>query len=382
MKGVPAMKNSNLKAFVMVCAMAILLLSSGTNAQYRHRLDFPQPTHVPLEQLSIGDIDFQHFTSNHLYFTLMLSSDTNLTVQLKANIDIILADGTAYPSAANLITQPFQLSTKVLPTNVPYVRTITNLDLGKNSDIKTQDFTYSDLAKNTLQKFALATGKLPAGTYTFTLTVIDVNNLTPPIPPQVITLTLSNISRLDLISPGDGSTVPTPFPMFQWIYDGDSVQVSVYAMLPWQHTKEEAASGTAQLVVLSGNPGLPVGSKSFQYPTSGTRPLEPGKTYVWTVQGLTNGTGGPGVGISSEIWQFSVASSSGLTPNQQNFVNQLQLLLGGNTDILNQLAGGNLQLTGIVTVDGVQVTAADIERILNDLAANPDKVVSIEVVNE
>lgn len=374
MKGDSAMKYFNSRTFVMACAMAILLLSWGANAQ-QHSFTFLPPTHVPLDQLSIGDIDFQHFTSNHLYFTMTMTSDTVLTVQLQARIDINLADGTTYQPAATLTTQPFQL---------PRVRTVTNLDLGKNSNIKTQTFDYSQEAKDKLQKLALATGKLPAGAYTFSLTLLDKDSFTPSIPPQsqVITLTLSNISRLDLISPGDGSTVPTPFPMFQWIYDGDSVQVSVYAMLPQQHSKEEAASGVPQLVVHSGDPGLPVGSKSFEYPTSGARQLEPGKTYVWTVQGLTNGTGGQGAGINSEIWQFSVASSSGLTPNQQNFVNQLQLLLGGNTDILNQLASGNLQLTGIVTVDGHPVTAADIQRILNDLAANPDKIVSIEIVNE
>ena len=368
------MKYFNSKTFVVVCAMAILLLSSGAVAQ-QHNLTFLPPTHVPLDQLSIGDIDFQHFTSNHLYFTMTMTSDTVLTVQLQARIDINLADGTTYQPAATLITKPFQL---------PRVKTVTNLDLGKNSDIKTQDFTYSNDAKNKLQKLALATGKLPAGTYTFSLTLIDDDSFTSSIPlqSQVITLTLSNISRLDLISPGNGSTVPTPYPMFQWIYDGDSVAVSIYAMLPQQHSKEEAASGVPQLVARSGDPGLPVGSRTFQYPTSLVRPLDPGKTYVWTVQGLTNGAGGPGVSINSEIWQFTVASSSGLTSNQQNFVNQLQLLLGGNTDVLNQLASGNLQLTGIVTVDGQHVTAADIQRILNDLAANPDKIVSLEVVNE
>ncbi|MGA2622947.1 MAG: hypothetical protein ABSF91_03760 [Bacteroidota bacterium] len=367
------MKYFNTKALAMVCAMAILLLSTRVNAQ--HWLTFPPPIHAQLDQLSIGDIDFQHFTNNHLYFTLNMTSDTVLTVHLQAQIDINLADGTTYPGAARLTTKSFKLS---------HVRTMTNLDLGKNSDIKTQTFDYSQEAKDKIQKLALATGKLPAGTYTFSMTVIDDDNFTPPIPQQsqVITLTLSNISRLDLISPGDGSIVPTPFPMFQWIYDGDSVEVSVYTMLPQQHSKEEAASGVPQLAVHSGDPGLSVGSRSFQYPTSGARQLEAGKTYVWTVRGLTNGAGGPGAGINSEIWQFSVASSSGLTPNQQNFVNQLQLLLGGNTDVLNELASGNLQLTGIVTVDGQQISAADIQRILNDLAANPDKIVSIEIVSE
>ena len=367
------MKHFNSKAFVIACAMAIILSSIGARAQ--HSLMFPPPTHVPLEQLSIGDIDFQHFTGSHLYFTLTMMSDTVLTVHLEATIDINLADGTSYQNAAHLITKPFPL---------PRVKTMTNLDLGKNSDIKTQTFDYSQEAKDKLQKLAFATGKLPAGTYTFSLKIVDEDNFTPPIASQsqLITLTLSNISRMDLISPGDRSTVPTPFPMFQWIYDGDSVQVSVYAMLPHQHSKEEAASGVPQLVVHSGDPGLPVGSRSFQYPTSATRPLEPGKTYVWKVGGLTNGAGGPGTGINSEIWQFSVASSGGLTANQQNFVNQLQQLMGGNTDILNQLAGGTLQLTGTVTVDGQQVTAADIQHILNDLAANPDKIVSVEVVDE
>lgn len=362
------------KSFATLAAafvMALLLPLSAAHGQLTLNV-----AHASLDELSIGDIDFQHFTNNHLYFTMtIISSDSVRMVRIEATITINLANGSVFasPPAARLVTQSFQVS-NLQP------RVITNLDLGKNSTIKTQSFDYSQQAKDQIQKLALATGKVPAGTYTFNLSVIDENN--PRVSAsQVITLTLSNISRLDLISPTDGSAVPTPFPLLQWIYDGDSVEVSVYAYTSQQHSKEEAASGVPQLVVRSGDPGLPVGSRTFQYPTTAARPLQPGQNYVWKVQGLTGGSGGSGAVINSEIWEFTVASPNG-QPDQQNVVNALQFLLGGNSNILSLLTSGNLQLTGVVMLDGHPVSAADIQRILNDLAANPDKIVHIDLVEE
>jgi len=364
------MKNKNLvRLLARVCTAIVLVTFSSASAQ---QLSL-NVVHSPLDQLSIADIDFSHFTNDHLYFTLTIISDIERLVHLEVGIDISLADGNGFPNAATLITKSFL---------VPRIRTITNLDLGKNADIITQSFDYSSEAKDKIQKLAFATGRLPAGTYTFNLKVVD-DTTSSVSAAKTITLSLTNISHLDLLSPQDGSTVPTVFPLFQWIYDGDSVEVSVYEFLSQQHSKEEAASGVPQLDVRSGDPNLPVGSRTFQYPTSAARPLQPGKTYVWKVRGLTAGAGGAGNDINSEIWQFTMPSSVGdLNTGQQNFISQLQLLLGGNPDILNQLMNGSLQVTGEVTIDGHSVSPADLQRILNDLAANPDRVVGIQIVDE
>ena len=276
------------------------------------------------------------------------------------------------------------------PFSIP--RTVTNLDIGKNSDIKLEPgFKFSSEASDKIKNIALSTGKLPAGTYTFTVDLIGNAdcNATSLLPhTEVIVINIRNFSRVDLISPLNESAVPNTFPLFQWIYDGDSVEVTVAELKADQHSREEALSGVPMLDIRTGDASglLPLGSHSLQYPSAGAgvRPLEQGKTYVWQVKGLSRGTGGAGATINSEIWQFSVGTSTtneSTSHEQEHTMSLLQLLAGLNADVLNQLLGGNLQLTGYVMLNGRPVSAAEILRILNDLSANPDKVIDIQLVS-
>ena len=172
---------------------------------------------------------------------------------------------------------------------------------------------------------------------------------------------------------------PTAFPLFQWRYDGTDVQISVYQKQNASQSKEDAATGVPQLQIQTGTAGFLSGSNSFQYPTVGARPLEAGKTYVWKVIGLTNGTGGVGQQIPSELWEFTV-----LDPNNPQHdtsgsgAPDFLTLLG--EQLLGQLSGGNLSPTGLVYIDGQLVSAADVAAILADLKANPDKIIEITIV--
>jgi len=49
-------------------------------------------------------------------------------------------------------------------------------------------------------------------------------------------------------------------------------------------------------------------TQSYQYPSAGVRPLLPGKTYVWYVEGLAATSGGTDLVQRSALRWFSVAS--------------------------------------------------------------------------
>lgn len=330
-------------------------------------------SHIPIDQLNVGDIDFQTGGNRNWFFTISISGPPQ-TVSLLFQASAQLPDAN-FENALQFETDTF---------HIPL--TFTNLDIGSTSNIKIKPGTrveFNEEAKTRIQNEALATGKLPAGTYTFNLTLHDAQgNEIPTQGDRQIVLTLRNISRLDLISPRDEESVSNPFPLFQWIFDGTRVELSVYERLPQHHSREEAAQGTPSLVqVLEG-------VRSFQYPTTAPRPLEPGKTYVWKVRGFVSGSGGVNTVINSEIWEFSVASTGGLSGNRltgggggsQNLINQLQNLPGLGSSILAQLNSGNLQFTGVLLLNGVPVSSAEILAILNDLSQNPDKIIDIQFI--
>lgn len=364
-----------LSAFAaIVCAMSFLHNKASAQSV---NLNI---AHADIDQLSIGDIDFQTLGSQHWFFTLSVSG-TPQQIRLKTSLRIDLADGSFSGEAMEspMCTVPFSIP-----------RTVTNLDIGKNSDVKLEPgFRFNDEATNKIKNIALSTGKLPAGTYTFMVDIIGSGSCNSPSMlangPQTIVINIRNFSRLDLIAPLNESNAPNGFPLLQWIYDGDSVEVTVAEVSSHSHSREEAISGIAMLKVSTGSALLPHGSHILQYPSAGAgvRPLEIGKTYVWQVKGLSRGTGGAGSVINSEIWQFTVGASVGdqSSQNQDGAMNALQLLAGLNADILRLLASGDWQLTGVIMLNGRPVSAAEILRILNDLAANPDKIIDIQLVS-
>lgn len=330
-------------------------------------------SYTPVTELTIGDLDFKIGGSHSLFFTLNIQSPQKRSVQLHGDLRIVLASGEDFQNAATLMTKSFEIP-----------RMLSNLDIGPGRGIQTQEFKFSDEAKDHVEDPALSTGKLPAGTYTLTIFISDVGSESPINPDciKVITLNLQTISRLDLISPPDNSILPNPYPQFNWQYDGDRVELSVYEWLSSKHGKEDAAEGTPQLIIRSGDPELPVGARSFQYPTSGVRALEPGKTYVWRVKGLNLGSGGLGTAANSDIWQFNITSAGGnISAGGSSGDLALQLMnLGLAAQILNGLLSGDLQLTGVLFLDGLPITAEEVTKLLRDLAANPDKIISIKYV--
>jgi len=365
-----------LRILVVAALVLTVFLTPSTVSAQQQMIEL-RISHTPVTELTVGDIDFKTLGSRSLFFTLSVQSTVQRSVRIIGDLDIVLADGSLFTPAATLKTKPFNIPAS------PDRKVISNVDISPSSPIKVDNFDFSKDAKDRIQDLALSTGKLPSGTYTFTIHIEDANDPNISSNVEQIVLNLQTISRLDLISPLDMSEMPNPLPQFNWLYDGSRVELSIYEFLPSKRTKEEAAEGNPHLVVRSGDPDLPLGTHTFQYPANTVRSLEPGKKYVWRVKGLTVGSGGSGSSINSDVWQFSVASTggNGAGGGELNNVSNQILNLTLTVQILNDLLSGDLILTGVMYIDGKPVSADEVARLLRDLVSNPDKIITVQIVN-
>ncbi len=336
--------------------------------------------YAEIDQLTVGDLDFESFGSQHWFFTVNIDAPPATQVKLFLRVDVSLAED-YFQNAVSLTTLPFSAP-----------RSFTNLDLGKNGTIQIEpgSFQFSSEAKDKIKNIALATGKLPTGTYTFYLRAENAVNPVLGADSTQIVLTLRPPSRIELISPMNNNTVTSAFPMFQWQYDGDQVELSVYEKLPQHTSNEEALTGTPYLTVRTGDPGLPAGVRTYQYPASAARALEAGKSYVWAVKSITSGTGGSDAGLNSEIWLFTVPSSTGGSGSNdpveqivetQELADQLQELPGMDVSALQELLR-QYQMTGDIYLNGQKISLLELQQILNDLLSNPDRIVEMKVINQ
>ncbi|MBI3193257.1 MAG: hypothetical protein HYZ34_02175 [Ignavibacteriae bacterium] len=361
---------------IFISCFVLFLFSEQAKSQ-QLRLN---ETHADINQLTIGDIDFENFGSQNWFFTLDMSCVNCLqltSVRLYVNVDIALAD-VQYQDAVTFNTEPFQLP-----------RSINNTDIGRDGSVAIQPgtFVFSQEAKEKIQKLALATGKLPDGTYTFHVRIEDVNPITPAASDsRDIVLTIRSFSRIELLSPLENSDVPTPFPLFQWTFDGEQVELSVYEKMAHHQSNEEALSGTPMIVARSGSSELPVGVRTLQYPAAGVRALELGKSYVWFVRSLSTGTGGSDAGLNSEVWQFTVSQTGGGMTNNlaEQFVTTEEL-----ANILNDIPGMDAealkrlleeyQMTGELYLNGQRISLMEFRVLLEELLRNPDRIIEMKV---
>ncbi len=366
---------------ISLLLVSILFLKTPSLSQECQQPVCLSESHGDFSQLTIGDIDFENFGSSRWLFTINVNTfgSLQMEVKLSVSIDVALASDN-FPNA---------VSFRTMPITAP--KSFTNIDIGKNGSIKIEpgSFHYSSEATDKIKNVALSTGKLPTGTYTFNLTAEDVLNASNFSTTQFVVI-IQNPSRVELTSPMDNSSVPSAFPLFQWQYDGDQVELSVYEKLPQHQSNEEALTGTPYLVVRSGDPLLPAGVRTLQYPTAGARSLEEGKTYVWTVKAIASGSGGSDAGVNSQIWQFTISTSGGSAGSNnsvEHFVTteqlseQLQEIPGIDAKSLKKLLS-DYQMTGDIYINGQKISAAELKQLLEELLANPDRIVEMKVINQ
>ncbi len=341
---------------------AVLLSSVLCVAQQPPTLDVTTQS-AQVDRLTLADVDFLHATTPTWLFTIQCrlmgaqTSDADMSV----TVSIALAGGESFPAAFIYRTVPFTING---------IRTFTNFDL-LDQKLKAEYVT-DEAAKKRLEQIALPSGSLPAGVYTFD---VLVNLLKDRNAIQHATarfqFVLSNPSLLELIFPLDAERNASRFPMFQWNFDGKGSRLSVFDKLPSQSSLEEATTGIPYLVT-------DLSATSFLYPQGGVRPLEPGKTYVWFVEGLYGTSGGAGGTIRSRLRSFTVAS--GADPALRTMLDDLERALGQKYHPLFQLIrAGNLTPTGTIRIDGVSVSTVELLQYINQIRNSPDNVLSADL---
>jgi hypothetical protein len=315
---------------------------------------------VPITSLTVNDLDFLNATTPKLLFTILMTTQGTVQAQMTITIDAILFDGSSYPGAVFLETVPFEINNS---------RSTTNLDLvNKNPEVETH--TVREDAKDRLEETALPGGRVPAGMYRFHVTVTPVDGGNAGSTEFVIQP--SNPTSLELRFPLDGAESATPFPLFQWLYDGPTSRLSIYEQLPGQSSLEETASGVPiHTVELEGN--------SYQYPSANARALTPGKTYVWLVDGLTTIAGGAQSLIRSEIRSFQV-SLPGASVQGYSLLEELEGALGPqHKAVFDRLRAEGFVPEGTMSVNRSQISQSELFRLLNLFRSNPDAVIQVEL---
>ncbi|MBI5021500.1 MAG: hypothetical protein HZB59_08700 [Ignavibacteriales bacterium] len=290
------MKNKNLFLKMLTICICIFLFSLNQNV--RAQSDCPisefSVSYADIQQLTISDVDFEHFESRTLLFTLRIKNESTfpVTAKLTLTVNIKLASGKRYEPAYifshdNLIINPGTLM-------------LTNMDLNRAEyRLNSEETPNKDDVRVNIQDVAMATGKFPAGKYSFNFTLTNTRCGVVSSKPPVGELNLENPTRVDLRTPLDGETT-SPFPLFEFYHDGVKAELTV-AELRSEQSREDAIIQEPPM-----NKVEIAGTNSFLY--GGGRPLESGKTYVWRVVSKTAGPAGSEIEVSSPIGLFYVSN--------------------------------------------------------------------------
>jgi hypothetical protein len=315
--------------------------------------------YAPINVLSLSDVDFTKSTTPQWLFSVDITAPGGKTIAAVATIelDVALSTGEQWTPALTVTSRAF---------TVPGTRTFTNLDFGAGKAIQDSTSDWNLDAKRVFQDVALPSGQLPAGRYTFTITVREVS---PSISESGdnFSLLLTNPSSVELLFPGDGDQHVSPLPLFQWVFDGTQSRISVYELLPGQSSLEEAAQGVPILT-------QEVPSASFQYPSGGVRSLQPGHTYVWFVEGEVKSLGGKNTLIKSALRSFTVETGPSAV---SSLLEELELTLDPKyKPLFDQIRSEGLSFTGSVRLNGAAIQVNELLEILKYLRSHPGAVQS------
>lgn len=241
-----------------------------------------------------------------------------------------------------------------------------------------------------LLRAILATGKLPSDIYffEFVLTQLRTNHVSNAI----ITIDITNPSTLDLIAPGSGADnseltqIFTTLPLFRWQSDMQVFRLIVAEKIAGVHdssSPQEIIQDRIRLdKKLTTNPAGANGAEiipatAYQYPASGTWPLEPGKTYYWQIIGIVESSGAP-VELPSEIWAFQINDVQGslLSPEQQLLLDQLNITLSEMLQGCLGPGGGlsGFTPTGVIMINHRPATIDELQAIMTKIRSGEFEV--------
>lgn len=322
-----------------------------------------------LDQATIADVDFVRSTTPKWLFTidLRVSPPGNPVADLIMEIDgdLALAGGRTGENITVLTTLPFTVNESL---------TLTNLDLARPGIKGTYTFDTDALTRLGVRDIALSGTRLPSGTYTLNIVVYKLQDgqRTSVKARGKIVFVLGNPSSVELLFPSDGDAMVGQYPLFQWLYDGQLSRISVFERLPGQASPEEATAGVPHLV-------QEVAGLSLQYPASGVRTLQPGKTYVWFVDGLLRSAGGTVQTARSSLRSFTVTAGGAPIPTE-SLLDRLERALGPRYKTLfDQIRANEYEASGVLTLNNTPITPAQLDTLITLIRRNPDLVRGVHV---
>ena len=322
----------------------------------------------------IGDFSFDDASNNPIIFQYRIAADQypqEVKMQLTMNATVptlgLLNEEILYAETnAFTITNPITISNRVIDTKTEEiydeagVRVPFSVPITREPDADTQ--------KSLIDAVTRA-GKLPSGVYTFSLEIISLSGATVNYNfenPKI--MEILNPVSLELVGPGsfleDDVEIFTLFPIFQWESVGCEYFIRVSEYDPAIHfSVEEALNDVASLPFpddgsyFGGDDGLGLQSTSLQYPLSGAKLLEYGKTYVWSIKKVCVTTAGDEE-INSSIFAFKIPDLSGGDDGTEGtggvitdpVLSALQSLLG---ELFDALFTGDGELAGYTIVASI-----------------------------
>lgn len=261
-------------------------------------------------------------------------------------------------------TDPFALAAGV--------RHLTARDLATDGgDFAITDYTVND---DVLTGPGLQSGRLPAGTYVFTVTARAPQG--GELDADELRITLGSASRVDLLTPGVAADagapprVPGPTPRFLWSADGES-SAARYRLRVVRVDGEGSAVEAVQA-------GFPVwetvtSATSALYPASAQAiPLEAGGTYAWQVTREV-GTSGGDEPVESPIYWFRI-DGMGATADAADPAFAVLLRALGLSPGLDGFTPVGARLS-----DGRVIPPAELEALLAAIAAGEIPLLSVRV---
>ena len=352
----------------------------------------------------VSSFDPQTGASDFQLFRYTLSSDSYpvwVKVTFRATMVSPALGIDTDATILDLYTSPFQLDNDIILDNRDLSTTTTQLRdvTGVPIDLSVYIQDVIDVADlNAMLSSIMTTGRLADGNYTFQFGVASgsnksaVESASPTFETRIITV--ESPSSINLEYPGgslsdtSSTGIFTTYPLLVWSSSGCNTCASfvrVAEFNPSVHSSmDEAIQDERRLPFDQAQEWESIGIvNSYQYPLSGSLPLEYGKVYVWQVKHELTTTAGSDE-LLSPIYAFRIQDlGSGSAPISYHPVVQiLQQVL--SEDQFNSLFGSSAVLDGFspsgtyrINGDSDDLSAAI--SLLNQITNGTASITNVEV---
>ena len=238
-----------------------------------------------------------------------------------------------------------------------------------------------------------ASGQLADGQYYFQITILSEND--DILASDSTSFIVESPSSISLESPGGqladtlDNVIYTTYPTFQWfseVCNSCNLFLRVAEFNPQVHSStEEAINDQRVLPFDQSQEWYQIENvNSFQYPLTGSYPMEEGKVYCWQVM-MTMPTTSGLEEINSNIIAFKIGES-GNVETQNIITNQLLIAIQQaiGDDQFSSIFGSGNELenylpTGQVKVNGIDVDESSIAYLLSQIQNNTYQIQSITI---